>query len=1295
MVMVSGCVLIQLLGLARVAGAAQFVDVATSAGVAGHRQDQMTNGMLFNDDDDFILSGTSKTVDSGHGGAWADFNGDRLPDLLATGNDFDNHRLYLNQGDGTFQDITSCMCCYLDRPWNAYSAAWAGSSATAAHAARLSALTRSLTPLTTTTLTRLASVTPPDFNNDGMLDLFIASRLSAHNVSHGTLNTEGIGTRNKLFRGPLDTCPPARLDDIADLAGVSGIQSTTPFEQENAGTHAAGIGTAWGDVDGDGFQDLLVLNMYHNANALLHNNRNGTFSSGAFSVQRENTDGTFASTFGDGNANSAAFGDFDRDGDLDIFVSNLDSANQLYRNDGNGKFAEVAASAGVGDMRPGFGAAWADYDHDGDLDLYVATNNGSSNVLYRNNGDGTFLDVTASAGVGDTRSAFAVAWGDYDNDGLLDIIVTNHEGCRPACNHWGKDDTWENDMSTSRNNRNSANLLYRNCGDGTFTDVASAVGIDDAGADSFAASWVDFDLDGDLDLYVANMHYTNRLFRNDAPLTTTLLVHPHGPNGLTLMPNVIIELYHDGVLVGLRLTDGGSGYRSQSLSAAHFAGLRARETYTIFTSAPGFRTQQSSHTTGTNGTVARLDVTLEARNSPTTTQPTTTPPSTTPVGASGSGSSVPASSLIVVVLVILGMVIFFVGVAVVLWRKPLRRCTRQPRNVLQRLLLDEQDYELVEPNEVELEPQDSFDDLTPFVRSLQNSPAPSFVVDRNMRIAVWSDGMYHATGLTGGGMMLANLPYVSDEIRGQTVGTIRTVLFSRYDNNDHIGGVPLIFHGGVPLIFQIATSTRPCYLAMTASLLGRLVIVQGREQDPNLTQLAAPSMVSGSSFDIHPDADVDSDAASFEQEFAVHEQQAMSSSGPAGRGTQRHVSALFTVGWRSNIASTISSLEEVMSDRESLNQNEGVMNDTERTSPQGALPPFLACAAPIVLCCLREDGVCIGSRLEVCTSAAPETRLPISMGDPRVTVEEGIVLRAAQGASTSSYKFARAVGEGFLRVGNGPAVKSCHLVGHDHWTKETDGALLATGEIEVDERGHLRRWIVTPGHELDSQEDGYLDEHCVALAGRSGLPFDRLWISLRVESLPRWLPANELNSIPLDVLDLPIDEGANFVEGSRLTMPSVTSCAFGLMLRELQSEPVRRPPIEMNGRMCLVKASAVDDGTLAQALTSVREYLAIKRRARNAETNEAVAHELTAARTRVHDLCALQTIRRASEERKVASRVLGFTSSAQQRAVVYERQYRKLRLILLALRDQDTPFGHGGIPVDLIVSYVVPWRVGR
>ena len=133
------------------------------------------------------------------------------------------------------------------------------------------------------------------------------------------------------------------------------------------------------------------------------------------------------------HSNGAAWGDYDNDGDLDLYVA-TEPRHTLYRNDGDGTFADVTVIAGVGDpTATGGGAAWGDYDNDGDLDLYVGYNNGGDdtpvpNILYRNNGDGTFTDVTATAGVGDEYDALGVAWGDYDNDGNLDLYVANEWG---------------------------------------------------------------------------------------------------------------------------------------------------------------------------------------------------------------------------------------------------------------------------------------------------------------------------------------------------------------------------------------------------------------------------------------------------------------------------------------------------------------------------------------------------------------------------------------------------------------------------------------------------------------------------------------------------------------------------------------------------------------------------------------------------------------------------------------------------------------------------------------------------
>merc|ERR1711969_363384 len=112
---------------------------------------------------------------------------------------------------------------------------------------------------------------------------------------------------------------------------------------------------------------------------------------------------------------------------MDMYVANYGQDNVLYRNKGDGTFESVGSDAGVNDAGRGRGVAWGDYDGDGALDLYVANDHGQANVLYRNRGDGTFEDASgpAAANVGDMGSGFGVAWGDYDGDGALDLYVAN------------------------------------------------------------------------------------------------------------------------------------------------------------------------------------------------------------------------------------------------------------------------------------------------------------------------------------------------------------------------------------------------------------------------------------------------------------------------------------------------------------------------------------------------------------------------------------------------------------------------------------------------------------------------------------------------------------------------------------------------------------------------------------------------------------------------------------------------------------------------------------------------------
>ncbi|OHB77851.1 MAG: hypothetical protein A2Z25_15500 [Planctomycetes bacterium RBG_16_55_9] len=215
--------------------------------------------------------------------------------------------------------------------------------------------------------------------------------------------------------------------------------------------------------------------------------------------------------------------DYDGDGDIDIYFLNgaplkgtevaVAPKNALYRNEGNWKFTDVTDKAGVGDTGYGLGVAVGDYDNDGDPDIYL--NNYGPNVLYRNNGDGTFTDVTKKAGV---DNGFQVGAGtcffDMDKDGDLDLYVSIY-----------LDFSYEKHvLTTTRGYPVYANprfykplpdTLYRNNGDGTFTDVSEASGVGGHPGWGMGTVCADYDNDGDTDVFVANDVGENFLFNND------------------------------------------------------------------------------------------------------------------------------------------------------------------------------------------------------------------------------------------------------------------------------------------------------------------------------------------------------------------------------------------------------------------------------------------------------------------------------------------------------------------------------------------------------------------------------------------------------------------------------------------------------------------------------------------------------------------------------------------------------------------------------------------------------------
>ena len=322
----------------------------------------------------------------------------------------------------------------------------------------------------------------------------------------------------------------AQFVDATREAGIS-FTYINGASEERYLPETMGSGAAFFDYDNDGFLDLYIVNGRSLAtppsaqgpiNALYRNSGNGTF-----------TDVTQDAGVGDPEYGmGAATGDYDNDGDADLYVTNF-GPNTLYRNEGNGSFADVTEKVGVGDPSWSTNASFVDYDGDGDLDLYVAnyadfdvgtnreclqgtaraycgptTYPGQSGVLYRNDGNGPFEDVTRQSGLFNTSGRqLGAVFGDCDDDGDLDLFVANDK---------------------------TPNFLFANSGDGTFTETGLVAGIayseDGVAESAMGADLGDYDNDGFLDIFVANGHLDenvqdydsaasyaqkNQLFRNE------------------------------------------------------------------------------------------------------------------------------------------------------------------------------------------------------------------------------------------------------------------------------------------------------------------------------------------------------------------------------------------------------------------------------------------------------------------------------------------------------------------------------------------------------------------------------------------------------------------------------------------------------------------------------------------------------------------------------------------------------------------------------------------------------------
>lgn len=377
--------------------------------------------------------------------------------------------------------------------------------------------------------------------------------------------------------------------DVSRLAGVTN-------------NRVAGIemvaGQAWGDYDNDGFIDLFVTDPV-GKNTLYRNNGDGTFSVSEFSKQVE-----MFNAYSQG----ASFADFDNDGWKDLIVVTW-GTNRLFRNEQGRGFTDISEQAGLRGEHNSKTASWGDFDNDGFLDLYIANwscypkcgraLDGESDQLYRNNGDGTFTNVTDYLKGGTLGAGFVATFTDFDNDGDLDIYLVNDEFVNPIGNRlWRNDgagcDGWcftqiakeagadsklfgmglavgdyNNDGFQDFYFSNVGPMeLLKNNGDATFAEVAESAGVQISNGITWGTVFLDYDNDGWRDLYVAVADTAdhkdvgaNKLFRNNADGTFTSIACHNEATDPRMSIGVAYADYDQDGWVDLIVGNMDEGYR--------------------------------------------------------------------------------------------------------------------------------------------------------------------------------------------------------------------------------------------------------------------------------------------------------------------------------------------------------------------------------------------------------------------------------------------------------------------------------------------------------------------------------------------------------------------------------------------------------------------------------------------------------------------------------------------------------------------------------------------------------------
>ena len=400
-----------------------------------------------------------------------------------------------------------------------------------------------------------------DYDNDGYPDLFVANSDNQRNL---LLRNQQNGTFIRIEDG-----------DLTQLESNS--------ESGN-----------WVDYDNDGDLDLFVTNIKDQANFLFRNDDNNGF---VRIVEGEIVTETRAST-------GSCWIDIDHDSDLDVFITNRDKQhNSFFINAGDGTFTQVTESILVQDSGDSRACGWADIDGDTHYDLYVV-NAHEPNFLYRNNGDGTFTRSTAEALVTPNEYSYGLSWADIDNDEDLDLFIANLEATNELYlndgagnfhkleehlimtgSHPSKGNTWgdfDNDgdldlyIANGTPGADVRNLLYLNDGQGNFTLIDNEEIVNDRYV-SAGTAWADYDNDGDLDIYVAswrNNNEDNALYRNISEATSgwikiRLIGSESNSSGIGAVIRLTTNL--NGITIEqTRQNLSNTGYGSQNSQIIHF-----------------------------------------------------------------------------------------------------------------------------------------------------------------------------------------------------------------------------------------------------------------------------------------------------------------------------------------------------------------------------------------------------------------------------------------------------------------------------------------------------------------------------------------------------------------------------------------------------------------------------------------------------------------------------------------------------------------------------------------------------